>query len=395
MQLKPTPQFNMLWYWLAERQEIYVRRQQGLPREEWTNDPIMRDFRFCNAYRVLDRESQFLIREVIQKGKQTPVEIAFRVLLYDIFTRQSTYELLQQHIGKLQWKTYNRERYSEVLRSHKGSLYTAAFQKTSSSDAATKNRPRYEAHLDDLERFMSDKLPRRIAKATHSVEVYEYFLWQRSYAHFKSYQVTVNFTYTPLLNFNANDFVVPGPGARKGLTRMFGTSLASACAKDPTAEMRALLWLTRTQQEHFERCGLEFKLLNGDRPLEVPDIEHAVCELDKYLRGGARKVYKVAEGGARLPPPVLPEAWKQKARRESNVREAWPNLVKEKSWDLEEIVGDKVEDGVTWVRVKWVGFPESKNTWERASHIRHDSRTAMVEYMKKRKGKKTMGKRKR
>ena len=31
--LKPMRDFNLLWYWLAERQDIYNRRRQGLPRE--------------------------------------------------------------------------------------------------------------------------------------------------------------------------------------------------------------------------------------------------------------------------------------------------------------------------------------------------------------------------
>lgn len=33
LKLKPKREFNLLWYWLAERQDIYDRRRQGLPRE--------------------------------------------------------------------------------------------------------------------------------------------------------------------------------------------------------------------------------------------------------------------------------------------------------------------------------------------------------------------------
>lgn len=37
-----------------ERHATYLRRQSGAP-EPWTDDPILRKFRFTNVFRELDR----------------------------------------------------------------------------------------------------------------------------------------------------------------------------------------------------------------------------------------------------------------------------------------------------------------------------------------------------
>ncbi|KAL1697662.1 hypothetical protein EV121DRAFT_219180, partial [Schizophyllum commune] len=219
--LKPMRDFNLLWYWLAERQDIYNRRRQGLPRDEWTDDPILKSSWFCNAYRILDRECQFLVREVIEKGSQDPIEICFRVMLYDIFTRASTYQLLAQHFAPLSYKTFDREAFAECLRG-RPALYTHAFQKTSALDKSRPHLSRLDAHLEELEKWIKDEVPQRLAAADSLVNVYDYFWWQPGWAEFKAYQLTVNLSYTPVLNFHPNDLVVPGPGARAGLKRMFG-----------------------------------------------------------------------------------------------------------------------------------------------------------------------------
>ncbi|KAL1720397.1 hypothetical protein EV715DRAFT_250441 [Schizophyllum commune] len=379
LKLKPKREFNLLWYWLAERQDIYDRRRQGLPRDQWTDDPLLQHGWFCNAYRILDRECQFLVREVIEKGSQEPAEICFRVLLYDIFTRSSTYQLLAEHFAPLSYKTFDPVTFADYLRGHEG-LYTRAFQKTSAPDKSRPHLPRLDAHLEELEKWIKDDVLHRIANREKVTDVFDYFFGQPGWAEFKAYQLTLNLSYTPLVNFHANDLVVPGPGARAGLKRMFGASMDAAVRDDPRAYMRALLWMTRTQDEHFQRLGLRFARLEG-RPLEAADIEHAVCELEKYARNGSRiRPYKPAsDHPPPLPPPVLPKAWGHPARAKPNP--SWPDTSKDnKGYFIEAIVDDKVEDGEQWVYIKWLNYSTKDNTWEPAWSIWHDAPLAMEEY---------------
>ena len=43
-----------LFAFAHERYMIYVRKQEG-KKPPWTEDPILRDFRFCNIYREDDK----------------------------------------------------------------------------------------------------------------------------------------------------------------------------------------------------------------------------------------------------------------------------------------------------------------------------------------------------
>ena len=43
------------FYWINERHAIYQRRNMGVPRSEWTEDPILQEYKFTNPFRENDR----------------------------------------------------------------------------------------------------------------------------------------------------------------------------------------------------------------------------------------------------------------------------------------------------------------------------------------------------
>ena len=60
--LKPSQIYNTYWRFAAERQCVFFRRFEGSPAP-WTQDPVMRAYKFTNVYRASDRVSQYLIRQ--------------------------------------------------------------------------------------------------------------------------------------------------------------------------------------------------------------------------------------------------------------------------------------------------------------------------------------------
>ena len=114
--MKPTEVFDTYWRFAAERQAIFYRRLKEFPGS-WTADPILRNYRFTNAYRAVDRVSQYLIREV-QYGdgrSQDPDEIFFRTLLFKIFNRIETWEALERAIGPVVWSGVELRKIANVL----------------------------------------------------------------------------------------------------------------------------------------------------------------------------------------------------------------------------------------------------------------------------------------
>ena len=138
--LKVTSVLDELFHWVAARHEIYLARVQGRPADEWTDDRILRRHKFTNVFRELDRVTQYEIRHVIGgsptnedgDNEDSIREAVFRVLIFKIFNRPSTWELLNEsEVGPVSWKTFDFNKYKKVLDgAHaKGvTLYNSAYQ---------------------------------------------------------------------------------------------------------------------------------------------------------------------------------------------------------------------------------------------------------------------------
>ena len=74
------------------------RLEHGPP--PWTRDSVLRTHKFTNAYRASDRVSQYLIRRVIYRDDlpATVEEVFFRTILFKLFNKIETWELLEREV---------------------------------------------------------------------------------------------------------------------------------------------------------------------------------------------------------------------------------------------------------------------------------------------------------
>ena len=121
--IRVTPVFYAYWRFAAERQRIFYRR---LTRTvgHLTNDPVLRNFKFTNAYRASDRVSQYLIRNVIYREDlpRDGTNLFFRILLFKLFNKIETWTFLEDEIGPLTWETFNFDRYNSLLSACHGAI---------------------------------------------------------------------------------------------------------------------------------------------------------------------------------------------------------------------------------------------------------------------------------
>jgi len=273
--LRTTPVFETYWRFAFERQEIFFKRVCGL-LPPWTNDPILRNYRFTNVYRVCDRVSQYLIRRVIYEGDQSEEEVFFRVLLFKLFNRIETWELLQDGVGPIRWRTFDLDQYARLL-DHAlrigTRLYSAAYiMPCPPFDAERKHRN----HLALLHKMMKDQLPRKVAAARSLESVFSLLRSYPSIGDFLAYQFAIDLNYSPLTSFSEMEFVVAGPGARSGIRKAF----QDASGVSDEEVVRAI---TESSAKEFGRRGLAFRGLWG-RPLQLIDCQNLFCEVDKYSR---------------------------------------------------------------------------------------------------------------
>jgi hypothetical protein len=273
----PTPVFDTFWQFAFERQRIFWRRLSD-PLGPWTFDPILKEYRFTNVYRVCDRLTQFLISEV-QYGEdrsQSARELFFRTLLFKIFNRIETWEELESQIGPVIWESIDLDKVSNILNGkiQRGiPIYSAAYIMPS---PALGFRAKHENHLALLARMMSDRVPDLIARARSLSEVYDLLLSYPGIGRFLAFQYAIDLNYSSLLSFNEADFVIAGPGAIDGLSKCFGRK------SNLTAE-GIIYWTVEHQAEEFKKRGLSFMELCG-RPLQPIDCQNVYCELSKYAR---------------------------------------------------------------------------------------------------------------
>ena len=247
----------------------------------WTTNPILHQGRFCNVFRVLDTTCQYMIHYVIYTGSQDPVELVFRVVLFDTFTRKETWEYLIKEMGALTWANYKRRSYVKILRKAMASgisVYTGSFQKPSPYNRYGMPEA-FHNHLLALEALMEADLPGRLCGATSMEELYHWLRTFPGMGEFNTYQLLMNLTYTGLGKFmDADTFVVAGKGARAGLSLCFGRGLSKE------TELKIMQWMQRTQRRQLARLGLSCTLGPPGTPyyrLQLCDIEHCLCEITK------------------------------------------------------------------------------------------------------------------
>ncbi len=267
--------FNTYWRFAAERQSIFFRRLDDA--SPVTTDPILSEYKFTNAYRASDRVSQYLIKEVAYSGSQTPEEVFFRVILFKLFNKIETWEMLQRAFGNISYRDFCFDAYDQLLTdalAKKETIYSAAYIMPSGGSKGESRKHR--SHLRLLEKMMCDKVPLQIANMDTMKEA---FLLLRSYpmiGDFLAFQFATDLNYSALTDFDEMDFVVAGPGALDGIRKCF-----------PQADLKLaaelIRFMTDIQDEQFARLGISFQSLWGRR-LQLIDCQNLFCEVDKYSR---------------------------------------------------------------------------------------------------------------
>jgi NTP pyrophosphatase (non-canonical NTP hydrolase) len=276
--LRPTVVYNTYWQFAAERQKIFFRRLER-HSPPWTHDVVLRAHKFTNAYRASDRVSQYLIRRVIYRSDlpDNLIEIVFRIMLFKLFNKIETWELLEKEIGPLTYDGYSFKRYDQVLgraMDRGQSIYSAAYIMPSGGTLG--HEKKHRNHLTLIERMIKSELPARLADAESMQQAFEMILSYPSIGDFLAYQFVTDVNYSTVTDFSEMEFVVPGPGAIDGIRKCFTDT-------GRMSDADVIRLIAERQEVEFERLGLTFPTLYGRR-LQLIDCQNLFCETDKYAR---------------------------------------------------------------------------------------------------------------
>ncbi len=270
--------YDLYWYFACERQNIFWKKLNG-EKPPWTDDIILREYKFCNSYRASDRVSQYLLKNVIYSGNSYSKEdMIFRIVLFKIFNKESTWELLLNNFGDITLSNFDMNKYSKVLSDafDEGiTLYNDAY--ISCANKAFGYDRKHDNHLALLNKmFIIDKVQDKIINSKSMKQAFDLIKSYPLIGNFMAYQLITDINYSDATNFKEDEFTVAGPGSLRGIKKCF-KSLGNTSNED------VIRYMYEHQDEEFKRLGLIFKRI-GDRPLQLIDCQNLFCELDKYLR---------------------------------------------------------------------------------------------------------------
>lgn len=270
--------YDIYWYFAAERQNIFVKKKNG-ESAPWTDDEILQEYKFCNSYRVNDRVSQYLLKNVIYTSKKySKRDMIFRIILFKLFNLESTWELLEEKIGDITLDTFSFERYKVILDSAMESgtrIYNDAY--ISCATKAFGYDKKHENHLALLDKmFNVDRVDEKIVNAKNMEDAFNILKAYPLIGNFMAYQLVTDINYSEVVNFSELEFTVVGPGSKRGIEKCF-VSIGKNSYED------IIKYMCENQEKEFERLGIDFKRI-GDRKLQLIDCQNLFCEVDKYLR---------------------------------------------------------------------------------------------------------------
>ncbi|MCW2981398.1 MAG: hypothetical protein JWO14_3125 [Solirubrobacterales bacterium] len=280
MEPVPRPEvYDAYWRFAARRHEIFLKRFEGDP-EPWGKDQILRRYKFCNTYRAADRVSQYMIREVIYGegvADLAPEDIFLRIVLFRLFSKEATWDALEEATGGVRRDTLDVSALGDLLEDMRtrGPIYTAAFILAAPTSFGHKAKHRnHLALVADM--FRKGGLGAAVGHAQSLDDVFEALIAYPMIGPFLGYQIAIDLNYSDQLDFDENEFTMPGPGALRGIEKVF----LDTAGRSP---QELIMGMVDCQDEEFARLDLEF---NGlfDRPLKAIDCQGLFCETDKYSR---------------------------------------------------------------------------------------------------------------
>ena len=267
------------FYFIQERMNIFWKRCHG--DSLLTEDPILQKYKFTNVYRVCDRVSQYLIGKIIYKDidKYTPQDMLLRILVFKIFNRIETWEYIQKAYGDITVKNFDVFQLTDILskRQVEYPIFSNAYMMTGSHRRYSSCRTKHEKWLMMVkEEFLGEDVVGKVLKAESLREVYEILRQCSFLGDFIAYQYTIDFNYSPYINFDENSFVKAGIGAIRGIKKCFHSFGAEY--ED------AIRFVHEHFDEYQQKYGwTDFSPLPGHNPTLL-DLQNCFCETDKYLR---------------------------------------------------------------------------------------------------------------
>lgn len=272
-------------YWIEERERIRHLKEELKQDPPWTEDPILKEFKFCQVFREDDRTTRWFRTHMREPLRNSP-DVFMATIAFRFFNLIETGRTLLDNNLHIQW---DRPKAIEEIKKNPKWITGAYIVKSPNRMDKVTGVTECVSHLwDDRENII-----KQLESFTTLEEAWRFLMQYPYIGPFVSYEMVTDLRHTYLLE-NATDICSwgnPGPGAMRGLNRLTGRPL-EFCKRswDWHSEMLDL----------YDWCSQKLDLSKLNYPFEMREVEGGLCEFDKYSRilkgqGRTRSVYNYSE----------------------------------------------------------------------------------------------------
>lgn len=260
-QLVPTTRFL---YWIKERESIRLKKEAGQPKP-WTEDPILRSYRFCNVRREDDKVTKW-----IAENWRDPHELDPDLWFAMVVARKINWPETLDEVGyPVPWSQDRFLRKMKQRKNRRQQLESGAYMITAGTGTEWVGKPKYEFLATQV--FTPLWLIRKQMRPTtrDTLQSFHARLVNNgnTIASFIAGQVVADIKYVDPLR-SASDWhtwAAIGPGSSRGLSRLYGPTKKTWNEKE---------WLNKVNE------------LQSMIPIDLhaQDVQNCLCEFDKYER---------------------------------------------------------------------------------------------------------------
>jgi len=272
-------------YWIEERERIRYLKEDLKQDPPWTEDPILKEFKFCQVFREDDRTTRWFRTHMREPLRNSP-EVFMATIAFRFFNLIETGRTLLDNNLHIDW---DRPKAIEEIKKNPKWITGAYIVKSPNRMDKVTGVTECVSHIwDDRENII-----KQLESFTTLEEAWRFLMQYPYIGPFVSYEMVTDLRHTYLLE-NATDICSwgnPGPGAMRGLNRLTGRPL-EFCKRswDWHSEMLDL----------YDWCSQKLDLSKLNYPFEMREVEGGLCEFDKYSRilkgqGRTRSVYNYSQ----------------------------------------------------------------------------------------------------
>lgn len=291
---------------IKERYNIHLKKDVLHKKPPYTDNKILREYRFTNIRREHDRETIWLLDNIVNNEFLTYRQKLLNCILFRLFNKHETMEIIGGPIkfeGVFNPIPARNKLYTYYKNHPKYVFFTGAFITGGLKRVLNMKYPNETFVPGCVIRFMKhlneSGIMDKIQAATTQEEVFNLLRDEEGIGEFLAYQIFVDFSYIKQFPFSENEYTVAGPGCKKGLKYLFKDT-------DGMTPEECLFWLRdnwcAVGELLEEDCWFDPKeemidLKHYDRVMNVMSLENCFCEFSKYYRaytdtGRPRKKYK-------------------------------------------------------------------------------------------------------